>query len=327
MNNVIKNPLDFEKELIMQEVRLAELGERLNAGDEEVRKDYAELEEKVSKLRKETYKGLSVYQKVQISRHQNRPLTLDYIDLIFTDFVELHGDRCFRDDPAIVGGLAKLSGKSVIVIGHQRGKDMQERLKRNFGMAEPDGYRKSQRLFFMAEKFGLPVINFIDTAGAYPGIEAEERGQAQAIAKNLEILSTLKTRIISVVIGEGGSGGALALGVADRVLMLQNACYSVISPEGCASILWGKDGEEVSLDRIKQSAELLKLTSQDLKKFGIIDEIVEEPLGGAHRNYKEMAEVLKSSLFRNLKELEKLSIEELTKKRYLKFRNIGDFSI
>ena len=327
MSNVIKNPLDFEKNLTIQEVHLEELEERLNAGDEDIRKEYAELEKKVTKLRKETYEDLSVYQKVQISRHQNRPLTLDYINLIFTDFVELHGDRCFGDDFAIIGGLAKISGKSVVIVGHQRGKDTQERLKCNFGMAEPEGYRKALRLFHMAEKFHLPVINFIDTAGAYPGIDAERRGQAEAIATNLKELSMLKTQIISVVIGEGGSGGALALGVADRVLMLQNSCYSVISPEGCASILWGKDGEEVSLDKIKQSAEMLKLTSSDLKKLGIIDEIVEEPLGGAHRNYKEMAETLKSALFRNLNELQKFEIDKLLALRYQKFRNIGDFSI
>lgn len=327
MSNVIKNPLDFEKNLTIQEVHLEELEERLNAGDEDIRKEYAELEKKVTKLRKETYEDLSVYQKVQISRHQNRPLTLDYINLIFTDFVELHGDRCFGDDFAIIGGLAKISGKSVIIVGHQRGKDTQERLKCNFGMAEPEGYRKALRLFHMAEKFHLPLINFIDTAGAYPGIDAERRGQAEAIATNLKELSMLKTQIISVVIGEGGSGGALALGVADRVLMLQNSCYSVISPEGCASILWGKDGEEVSLDKIKQSAEMLKLTSSDLKKLGIIDEIVEEPLGGAHRNYKEMAETLKSALFRNLNELQKFEIDKLLDLRYQKFRNIGDFSI
>lgn len=327
MSNVIKNPLDFEKNLTIQEVHLEELEERLNAGDEDIRKEYAELEKKVTKLRKETYEDLSVYQKVQISRHQNRPLTLDYINLIFTDFVELHGDRCFGDDFAIIGGLAKISGKSVIIVGHQRGKDTQERLKCNFGMAEPEGYRKALRLFHMAEKFHLPLINFIDTAGAYPGIDAERRGQAEAIATNLKELSMLKTQIISVVIGEGGSGGALALGVADRVLMLQNSCYSVISPEGCASILWGKDGEEVSLDKIKQSAEMLKLTPSDLKKLGIIDEIVEEPLGGAHRNYKEMAETLKSALFRNLNELQKFEIDKLLALRYQKFRNIGDFSI
>ena len=327
MRNVIKNPLDFEKNLTMQEAHLEELKERLNAGDEDIRKEYAELEKKVTKLRKETYEDLSVYQKVQISRHQNRPLTLDYINLIFTDFVELHGDRCFGDDFAIIGGLAKISGKSVIIVGHQRGKDTQERLKCNFGMAEPEGYRKALRLFHMAEKFHLPLINFIDTAGAYPGIDAERRGQAEAIATNLKELSMLKTQIISVVIGEGGSGGALALGVADRVLMLQNSCYSVISPEGCASILWGKDGEEVSLDKIKQSAEMLKLTPSDLKKLGIIDEIVEEPLGGAHRNYKEMAETLKSALFRNLNELQKFEIDKLLDLRYQKFRNIGDFSI
>ena len=327
MSNVIKNPLDFEKNLTIQEAHLEELEERLNAGDEDIRKEYAELEKKVTKLRKETYEDLSVYQKVQISRHQNRPLTLDYINLIFTDFVELHGDRCFGDDAAIVGGLAKISGKSVVIVGHQRGKDTQERLKCNFGMAEPEGYRKALRLFHMAEKFHLPLINFIDTAGAYPGIDAERRGQAEAIATNLKELSMLKTQIISVVIGEGGSGGALALGVADRVLMLQNSCYSVISPEGCASILWGKDGEEVSLDKIKQSAEMLKLTSYDLKKLGIIDEIIEEPLGGAHRNYKEMAETLKSALFRNLNELQKFDIDKLLDLRYQKFRNIGDFSI
>ncbi len=324
---MIKNPLDFEKTLALQESILEDLRERLNAGDEDIRKEFAEQEKKVSKLRKDVYKDLSVYQKVQISRHQNRPVMTDYVDLIFTDFVELHGDRCFGDDPAIVGGLAKLNEESVVIVGHQRGKDMQERVKRNFGMADPEGYRKASRLFSLAEKFNLPIINFIDTAGAYPGLGAEERGQAEAIAMNLAKLSILRTRIISVVIGEGGSGGALALGVADRVLMLQNSCYSVISPEGCASILWGKDKEEISLDKIKQSAEMLKLTAQDLKKLNIIDQIIVEPEGGAHRNYKEVAEALKVSLVDNLALLKTFSIEQILDKRYEKFRNIGDFAV
>lgn len=323
---IIKNPLDFEKGLVQLETKLEELKERLNAGDEEVRKEYAELERKITKQKKEVYKDLSVYQKVQMSRHQNRPLFLDYVENIFDDFVELHGDRCFGDDAAIVGGIAKLNGESVVIVGNQCGKDTQDRLKRNFGMAEPEGYRKALRLFKMAEKFNLPLINFIDTAGAYPGIEAEERGQAEAIAKNLFTLSSLKTRIISVVIGEGGSGGALALGVSDVILMLEYAYYSVISPEGCASILWGKTDEEVSLEKVKQSAEMLKLTAPDLLKLGIIDEMIKEPEGGAHRNYKEISTTLKESLISNLEKLKNQEIEDIVKNRYEKYRKIGDFA-
>ncbi len=324
---MIKNPLDFEKDLTSQEEALENLRERLNAGDEDVREAFAEQEKKVSKLKKEVYKDLSVYQRIQISRHQNRPVMTDYINLIFTDFEELHGDRLFRDDHAIIGGLAKLNNESVVIVGQQRGKDMQERVKRNFGMANPEGYRKAKRLFFMAEKFNLPLINFIDTAGAYPGLEAEERGQAEAIGENIAILSILKTKIISVVIGEGGSGGALALGVADKVLMLQNSCYSVISPEGCASILWGKDDKEISMDKIKQAAEMLKLTSQDLKNLNIIDKIVQEPEGGAHRNYKEAGEFLKIALTDTLSSLSAFSIDQLLDMRYEKFRGIGDFAV
>ena len=311
MSNVIKNPLDFEKNLTMQEAHLEELKERLNAGDEDIRKEYAELEKKVTKLRKETYEDLSVYQKVQISRHQNRPLTLDYINLIFTDFVELHGDRCFGDDFAIIGGLAKISGKSVIIVGHQRGKDTQERLKCNFGMAEPEGYRKALRLMKQAEKFNRPIITFIDTPGAYPGIGAEERGQGEAIARNMLEMSNLKVPIICIVIGEGSSGGALAIAVGDRVVMLENAVYSILSPEGFASILY-KDASKA-----KEAAENMKITAEDLKKLKIIDKIIEEPEGGAQNDFLSVSASLKDYLISSIKELKELLKWQL-KKVYMK---------
>jgi acetyl-CoA carboxylase carboxyl transferase subunit alpha len=249
---------------------------------------------------------------------------LDYIKYIFTDFIEFHGDRAFRDDPAIVGGTARLGEVPVMGVGHQRGRTTAERLKRNFGMPNPEGYRKALRLFEMAEKFGLPLFTFIDTQGAFPGLEAEERGQAEAIARNLLVLSELTVPIISVVIGEGGSGGALALGVADRILMMENACYSVITPEGCASILWhSADKADVSTEQASLAAEALNLTAQDLKRLNLADDIVPEPVGGAHSNHKEAAELLRAVLVKTLDPLSKLTVKELVDKRYEKFRRIG----
>jgi acetyl-CoA carboxylase carboxyl transferase subunit alpha len=300
------------------------LKDELASGDTSRRDEYAVLEQKVSKIRKEIYGKLTPYQRVQLSRHFDRPFTLDYIKYIFTDFIEFHGDRAFRDDPAIVGGTARLGEVPVMVVGHQRGRTTAERLKRNFGMPNPEGYRKALRLFEMAEKFGLPLFTFIDTQGAFPGLEAEERGQAEAIARNLLVLSELTVPIISVVIGEGGSGGALALGVADRILMMENACYSVITPEGCASILWhSADKADVSTEQASLAAEALNLTAQDLKRLNLADDIVPEPVGGAHSNHKEAAELLRAVLVKTLDPLSKLTVKELVDKRYEKFRRIG----
>ena len=277
------------------------------------------LEKKLAKLQKDIYAKLSSWEKTQVARHPERPYTLNYIDLLFTDFVELHGDRRFSDDEAIVGGFAKLDGLKVMVIGHQKGRDLKDNIKRNYGMANPEGYRKAMRLMFLAEKFKLPIITFVDTPGAYPGLGGEERGQAEAIAYNLEKMSSLRVPTITVVIGEGGSGGALGLAVTNIILMLENSIYSVISPEGCASILW-KDATKAN-----EAANAMGITADRLYKLGIIDEIIKEPLGGAHRNYEETAENVKNAILKNLKKLRKQSSETLANNRYKKFRKMGEF--
>jgi acetyl-CoA carboxylase carboxyl transferase subunit alpha len=259
-------------------------------------------------------------QRVQVARHPRRPSTLDYLHTIFSDFVELHGDRLFRDDPAIVGGWSRLDGASVMVIGHQKGRDTKENLKRNFGMAHPEGYRKAMRLMQLAEKFHAPVITLVDTPGAYPGLAAEERGQAEAIARNLLVMASLHTPIITAVIGEGGSGGALAMGLADRVVMLENSVYSVITPEGCAAILW-KDASQR-----ERAAEALKLTAQDLLRLGVIDEIIPEPPGGAHADAEATAQRLGASLRRHLQELRRFKIDKLLKRREEKYLSMGTLS-
>lgn len=322
----ITHPLEFERPLIELEAQLEALKDEIASGNLGRKDEYAKLEARVAKVRQEIYGRLTSYQRVQLSRHFDRPFTLDYIKFMINDFVELHGDRLFRDDPAIVGGTGKLGELPVMIVGHQRGRSTQERLKRNFGMPQPEGYRKALRLFRLAEKFGLPVINLIDTQGAYPGLEAEERGQAEAIARNLEELAELTVPLISVVIGEGGSGGALALGVTDRILMLENACYSVITPEGCASILWHHERNEPPQEQAAKAAEMLQLTADSLKTKGIVDEVVPEPIGGAHSNHKEAAEILRTVLVRHLDELGRLSVQELLEQRYKKFRSIGVYS-
>jgi acetyl-CoA carboxylase carboxyl transferase subunit alpha len=309
--------LDFEKPVIELEKKIQELRNFVSEKKIDLSSEIGRLEEKLQYLKKDTYSNLSAWQKVQIARHPLRPYTLDYINMMMTDFVELHGDRIFSDDKAIIAGLAKLDNQKVAVIGHQKGRDTKENLRRNFGCAHPEGYRKALRLMQLAEAFNLPVVIFIDTPGAYPGIGAEERGQAQAIALNLREMACIQTPIISTVIGEGGSGGALGIVVADRVLVLENAYYSVISPEGCAAILW-KNGSRAS-----DAAEVLKLTGADLLKMGIIDEVIPEPLGGAHRQPQEMTETLKEALLRNLKVLKAQSKERLVELRYEKFRSIG----
>ncbi|MDC0358794.1 acetyl-CoA carboxylase carboxyltransferase subunit alpha [Oligoflexia bacterium] len=320
------NPLDFERPLTVLEKQLETLRDEIAGGDQSKTDEYSKLEIRVEKMKKDVYGKLTSHQRVQLSRHFDRPFTLDYIKHIMTDFVEFHGDRYFRDDPAIVCGTAKFQGRGVMVVGHQRGRSTAERLKRNFGMAQPEGYRKALRLFGLAEKFKLPLITFIDTQGAYPGLEAEERGQARAIAHNLLELSEFRIPSISVVIGEGGSGGALALGVTDRILMLENACYSVITPEGCASILWHGKGEDTPLQYASLAAEMLQVTADSLKRLNVIDEIIPEPLGGAHRDHKKTADSLSAVLVRHLDELNKLSGDELLEQRYQKFRNIGEFT-
>lgn len=321
---MIRYYLEFEKPLEELELKIEELKKVSDGKDIDISDEIKKLEKKVKNLRTEIYTSLSPWQKTLIARHPDRPYTLDYISMIMTDFVELHGDRRFADDPAIVAGLAKFQGKPVVVVGHQKGRGTKERIFRNFGQPQPEGYRKALRVMKIAERFKRPVITFIDTPGAYPGIGAEERGQAEAIAVNLMEMSRLKTPIVSIVIGEGGSGGALALGVADRLFMLEHACYSVISPEGCAAILWKKEGE-LSVDDFARAADALKLTAQDLLHFKIIDGVVPEPHGGAHRNPEETAKNLADHLALALEELETKSQSKLLEERYRRFRNIGSF--
>jgi acetyl-CoA carboxylase carboxyl transferase subunit alpha len=281
------------------------------------------LEKKARDLRADIFSKLTPWQKTLIARHAERPHTLDYIKLLMEDFIELHGDRKFSDDPAIVGGFARFQNIPIVVIGHEKGKTTKERIWRNFGQPHPEGYRKALRIMKLAERFGKPVITFIDTPGAYPGIGAEERGQAEAIATNLFEMSTLKVPIISVVIGEGGSGGALALTIGDRILMLEHSIYSVISPEGCAAILWKKNNSEVGQEEYEKASEALKLTAQDLYDLEITDEIIPEPLGGAHRNPEEVASSIARVLKRHLTELMKKPLDILLEERYRKFRLIS----
>ena len=309
--------LDFEKPIVELEKKIQELRHFIVDKKIDLSSEVKKLEDKLEHLKKDTYSNLTAWQRVQLARHPQRPYTLDYINLLTTDFIELHGDRLFSDDKAIVAGIAKLDKEKIVILGHQKGRDTKENLKRNFGCAHPEGYRKAIRIMKLAEQFNLPVVILIDTPGAYPGIGAEERGQAQAIAENLRDMSCIATPIISIVIGEGGSGGALGVGVADRVCVLENSYYSVISPEGCAAILW-KNGAKAPL-----AAEVLKLTGEDLMKLGIIDEVILEPLGGAHRDVKKTAENLKTAILKNLKEIKDLSGDELLALRYKKFRNMG----
>jgi len=309
--------LDFEKPILELEKKIQELKSFVSDKKINLSSEVNKLEERLEHLRKDTYSNLTAWQKVQLARHPLRPYTLDYINLIMSDFMELHGDRLFSDDKAMICGLARIDKKKVVVMGHQKGRDTKENLKRNFGCAHPEGYRKALRIMQLAEEFQLPVIVFIDTPGAYPGIGAEERGQSHAIATNLREMMGINVPIMAIVIGEGGSGGALGVGIADRVAVLENSYYSVISPEGCAAILW-KDGAKAP-----KAAEVLKLTGADLLKMGIIDEVIAEPLGGAHRDPAKIAQNVKEAVLRNLKELENLDRDALLKLRYKKFRSIG----
>jgi acetyl-CoA carboxylase carboxyl transferase subunit alpha len=315
----MKHQLDFEKPIFEIQAKLDELRKSTAAGvnlEAEIR----QMEVKLAETRKEIYSNLGAWQRVQLARHPKRPLTLDYLKLAFTGFSELHGDRLYADDEAIVGGFAKIGEHRVMVIGTQKGRDTKENIRRNFGSAHPEGYRKALRLMSMADKFSLPIITLIDTAGAYPGIGAEERHIAEAIAVNLREMMLFEVPIIAVVIGEGGSGGALGIGVADRVLILENAYYSVISPEGCAAILW-KDRTASA-----KAAEALKISARDLFRLKLVDEVIPEPLGGAHTNHTASAESLKAALLRNLEALMGMSGPERLKRRYAKFRAFGHFT-
>jgi acetyl-CoA carboxylase carboxyl transferase subunit alpha len=309
--------LDFERDMVELQDQIQKLRELAERKGIDVSGELGDLKEKLQELREDTYRNLTPIEQVQVARHPRRPYTLDYLDRVFTDWMELHGDRAFRDDAAIVGGWARLQGKTVMVIGHQKGRDMKENILRNFGMPHPEGYRKALRLMQMAEKFGRPVITFIDTPGAYPGLGAEKRGQAEAIARNLREMARLRVPLISVVIGEGGSGGALALGVTDRILMLEHAVYSVISPEGCAAILWR------SAEHRSKAAAALRMTSSDLTRLGVCDEVIQEPAGGAHADWGATAVALEASLVRNLAELEVLSPEDRREARWAKYEAMG----
>lgn len=316
--------LEFERPIEDLELKIEEL-KRISDGKEiDISNEIKKLEEKAKEIRSEIFSTLTPWQQTLLARHPDRPYTLDYINLISTDFIELHGDRRFSDDPAIVGGVAKINDIPVIIAGHQKGRGTKERIYRNFGQPHPEGYRKALRLMKLAEKFKRPVVTFIDTPGAYPGIGAEERGQAEAIAVNLMEMSRLRTPIISIVIGEGGSGGALALGVADRLFMLEHSIYSVISPEGCAAILWKKNGD-LSTENFARAADALKLTAQDLLNFKIIDGIIPEPLGGAHRDPEGTAKKISEYIITAIEELKTKPPGKLTEERYKRFRKIGSF--
>lgn len=311
--------LDFEQPIAELEAKIEELRFVGDDSDVNINEEVARLKEKSESLTKSIFAKLTPWQIARVARHESRPYTSDYLSMIAPDFQELHGDRMYADDPAIIGGTGRIEGRPVMIIGHQKGRDTKERVRRNYGMPKPEGYRKAQRLMRMAAKFKLPVVTFIDTPGAYPGVGAEERGQSEAIAQSLYLMAGLETPIISVVIGEGGSGGALAIGVADRLLMMQYGIYSVISPEGCASILWK------SAEKAEVAAEAMKITAHDLKGFGLVDEILPEPLGGAHRAPKEAAEVIRNALLKSLDELDQLSLEQLLEQRQRRLDGFGQF--
>lgn len=309
--------LDFERPILELERKIKELKSLALDGSIDLEEEIKTLEARLEKLKKEVFESLTPWQRVQIARHPKRPYTADYINMTMMDFMEIHGDRMFGDDKAMIGGFAKIDGEKVLALGHQKGRDTKENLMRNFGSAHPEGYRKAMRMMELANKFDIPIVAFIDTPGAYPGIGAEERGQANSIAHNLREMMLLKVPIIVIVIGEGGSGGALGIGIGDRVYVMENAYYSVISPEGCAAILWK--------DRLKapQAAEALRLTAKDLLNMGIIDEEIQEPLGGAHRDPEKAAQAIKKVIKKALKELKAIPKDELLELRYKKFRKMG----
>ena len=308
--------LEFEKPISDLENKIESLRDNKD-NDESVHQEISSLSDRIENLTKEIYEGLSIWQKVQVARHPHRPHFSDYIENIFTDFDELHGDRLFGDDQAIIGGLAKFKGSPVVIIGHEKGKSTEDKISRNFGMSQPEGYRKASRLMKLAEDFSIPIITFIDTPGAYPGIESEERGMSEAIAKNLSIMSGLKVPIIVIITGEGGSGGALAIGVGDHISMLQYSIYSVASPEACASIVWRDNS------KAQEAAEAMKLDAKNLLDFGLIDNIIDEPLGGAHRDAKKASSLIAQEIDDNLKRLREIEIDELIEKRYQKIMSYG----
>ncbi|WP_423907313.1 acetyl-CoA carboxylase carboxyltransferase subunit alpha [Candidatus Spongiihabitans sp.] len=313
--------LEFEKPIAELQEKIAELQRVSSAGELNLGAEISRLRAKNLRLTKEIFAKLGAWQITQIARHPLRPYTLDYIERIVVDFQELHGDRMYSDDGAIVAGLGWIDGHRIAIVGHQKGRDTKQRTRRNFGMARPEGYRKAQRIMRLAERFSLPVVTFIDTPGAYPGVGAEERGQSQAIAQSIEVMATLKTPIISVVIGEGGSGGALAIGVCDKLLMLKYSTYAVISPEGCASILWK------SADKAAEAAEAMGVTTRELSKFGLVDEVIAEPLGGAHRDYDETARSVKDKIVDALREFENVDNEQLLENRYARLMSFGKFEL
>jgi acetyl-CoA carboxylase carboxyl transferase subunit alpha len=311
--------LDFEQPIAELEEKIEELTNLSSSSDGVLDKEIESLKKRVDKLRKSIFTDLTRWQRVQLARHPNRPYTLDYIDAIAEDFIELHGDRYHADDKAIVGGLATIEGQSVMIIGHQKGRDTSSRKYRNFGMANPEGYRKAYRLMKLAEKFAIPIITLVDTPGAYPGLEAEERGQAEAIAKNLKMMAMLEVPFITIIIGEGASGGAIGIGMGNEVYMMENTWYSVISPESCSSILWK------TWDYKEQAASVLKLTAADLKELKVIDGVIPEPLGGAHRDYEEAAKAVKKQILQSLKKLKKLKPEKLIEQRIDKYAAMGEW--
>ncbi|MDX2226933.1 MAG: acetyl-CoA carboxylase carboxyltransferase subunit alpha [Verrucomicrobiae bacterium] len=312
-------PLEFEKPIVELEKKLQDMLAHVDEHKIDFEQEKTMLENKIEQTRREIYESLTPWQRVQIARHNRRPYSLDYMTHVLTDFIELHGDRRYSDDKAIVGGFARLEGERVMAVGHQKGRDAKENVKRNFGMSHPEGYRKAMRLMELAGRFGLPIITFIDTAGAYPGVGAEERHISEAIAVNLREMTQLPVPTLGVVIGEGGSGGALGIGVCDRILILENAYYSVISPEGCAAILW-KDRKFAA-----QAAEALKMSARDLRGLNLVDEVVPEPMGGAHHHPAEVYANVKKALVKNLASLKKLSLEDLLDQRYAKYRDMGEY--
>ncbi len=322
---MIRNYLEFEKPLEELELKIEDLKRISDGKDLDLSGEIRKLEKKAKDLRTEIFSNLSPWQKTLVARHPDRPYTLDYIAMMTADFVELHGDRRFADDKAVVGGLARIQDMPVVIIGHQKGRGTKERIRRNFGQPHPEGYRKAMRLMELAEKFKRPIVTLIDTPGAYPGIGAEERGQAEAIAFNLMSMSRLRVPIVAVVIGEGGSGGALALSVADRIYMLEHSVYSVISPEGCAAILWKKNGSDLAPDDFSRAADALKLTAQDLLRFKVIDEVITEPLGGAHRDPDQAAKTIGEKIVASLDELRTKTPGKLLEERYKRLRRIGSF--
>lgn len=311
--------LEFERPIAELEKKISDMKDFSVGENIELSGEIASMQKKLDKLRAEIYSNLTRWQRVQISRHSRRPYTLDYVELMTTEWVEIHGDRYFADDPAMVGGFARIDGRPVMIVGQQKGRDTKQKLYRNFGMAHPEGYRKARRLFYLAEKFGLPIVILIDTPGAFPGIGAEERGQAEAIARNIEAMFQIKVPIVVVIIGEGASGGALGIGVGDKVYMLEFSWYSVISPEGCAAILW-RDAAKAP-----EAAEALKVTSDDLMKLGIIDGILPEPSTGAHNDHEATARVVKEAILKALDELAQFSTEELLERRLRKYRAMGEY--